>query len=382
MAMTWSLKIGEVKGTGVYVHATFALLLIWAGLSAWSEQHSLVAVADRSLLLFAVFAIVVLHELGHALAGRRYGVKTRDITLLPIGGVARMDRIPRVPSQELMIALAGPAVNLFFAAALMAGLILTGSFRPVDEHTILKGSFAERLMLINFSLLVFNLVPAFPMDGGRVLRALLATRMTYVRATQVAATTGQAIAWFFAAVGLAANPMLVLIALFVWMSAEAESQMVSKTAALAGVSARQAMMTEFGTLEPGDPLRLATAVVLSGPQRDLPVLTAGRMVGLLNRERLLEALRKTPAASVGDIMDRGFHTAEPNEMLSDLLAKLYVPGCRAIPIAEDGRFLGMLTAESLEAFLLFREATQSRTADDAANINSVASARPGPVGGQ
>ncbi|WP_345348415.1 site-2 protease family protein [Candidatus Villigracilis affinis] len=189
--MKWQWKLGKFAGIDVYVHATFLLLIAWVGYSHWLENNNWGEVFSGILFILALFACVVLHEYGHALTARKYGIKTRDITLYPIGGVARLERMPEKPIEELWVALMGPAVNVVIAAGLFAYLYLTSSLVPLSELTMASGSFLERLMTVNITLVLFNLIPAFPMDGGRVLRALLAMRMDYVRATQIAASIGQ-----------------------------------------------------------------------------------------------------------------------------------------------------------------------------------------------
>jgi len=195
--MKWSWKIGKLAGVDLYVHATFLLLLGWVALSYWSAGKSLDAVVSGVGFILALFACVLLHELGHALAARRFGIATRDITLLPIGGLARLERMPEDPRQELWVTLAGPAVNVVIAAALYIWLTLTNGWAPLSQLSVSSGPFLERIMVANVWLVVFNLIPAFPMDGGRVLRALLATRMEYLKATRIAAGLGQGLTFVF-----------------------------------------------------------------------------------------------------------------------------------------------------------------------------------------
>jgi Zn-dependent protease len=223
--MKWSWKLGEFRGIGVYVHATFFILIGFIVLSYWSQGQSLQATLAGVGFILALFACVVLHEFGHALMAAKFGVKTRDITLLPIGGLARLERMPDEPMQELWVALAGPAVNVVIAAALYAWLQLTTSLTPLGQLSVTSGPFLERLMFVNVVLVLFNMLPAFPMDGGRVLRALLANHMEYTRATQIAATVGQAMALVFGFVGFFTNPFLLFIALFVWIGAAQEASM-------------------------------------------------------------------------------------------------------------------------------------------------------------
>lgn len=217
--MRWSWKLGRVADIDVKVHATFLLLLAWVGLSNWFSGRSAGAVVAGLVFVLLLFGCVVLHELGHALTARRFGVRTRDIILLPIGGVARLDHIPSEPRQELWIAAAGPAVNVVITAALFFWLRATGGWVPLPELAMTSGPMLERLAVLNVFLAVFNLLPAFPMDGGRMLRAVLAMRLEYTQATQIAASIGQGLAYVFGFLGLFTNPFLVFIALFVWIGA-------------------------------------------------------------------------------------------------------------------------------------------------------------------
>ena len=223
--MKWSWKIGEFAGIGVYMHATFLLLIGWIALTSLLAGGTAASALQGVLFILLLFACVVAHEYGHALTARRYGIKTRDITLLPIGGVARLERMPDKPLQELWVALAGPAVNVVIAALLFAWLLLSGGLAPLDTLSITGGSLLERLMVVNISLVLFNLIPAFPMDGGRVVRALLALRLEYGRATQIAATLGQGMALLLGLIGLFTNPLLIFTVLFVWIGAAQESGM-------------------------------------------------------------------------------------------------------------------------------------------------------------
>lgn len=251
--MKWSWRIGRLAGIDVYMHATFLILLAWVGISHYRLRQSMADVAGGLGFIVALFAIVVLHELGHALTARRFGIKTRDITLLPIGGVARLERMPDDPKQELLVALAGPAVNVVLAGLLRLVILPAAAIAPVSELQLVGGNFLVKLMWINVSLAVFNLIPAFPMDGGRVLRALLAMRMDYVRATEIASGVGQAVAFGFGLLGLLYNPFLVFIALFVWMGAAAEASSVQMKSALGGIPVSKATISDFRSLLPATP---------------------------------------------------------------------------------------------------------------------------------
>src|SRR5947209_6253661 len=217
--MKWSWKLGRVFGIDVFVHASFLLLIAWLILTSYWDSGDLTSAMMGSLFTIALFVCIILHEFGHALAARRFGIATRDVTVLPIGGLARLERIPEEPRQELAVALAGPLVNLVIAIALYGFLHATGAYQPPFGNGFSDAPFLERLMVSNLFLVGFNLLPAFPMDGGRVLRALLATRFEYGRSTRVAAMLGQTMALFFGVSGVMGNPVLILIAVFVWIGA-------------------------------------------------------------------------------------------------------------------------------------------------------------------
>src|SRR5687768_8976895 len=255
--MSWSWRIGRIAGIDVYMHFTFLILVAWFALSHYGANRDPMEALTGVLFILALFGIIVLHELGHALAARRYGIRTRDITLLPIGGVARLERIPEDPKQELVVAIAGPLVNVVLAAVIYLVLAVDIRLAELTNATRVGGDFLAQMFLVNVMLVFFNMLPAFPMDGGRVLRALLAMRMDYVRATQIAAGIGQAMAIAFAAWGLFApvfgspsNPFLLFIALFVWLGAAGEASMVQLRSALGGIPVMRAMITSFHTLRP------------------------------------------------------------------------------------------------------------------------------------
>lgn len=362
MIMTWSWKLVRIAGIDVYVHATFVMVVAWITLVYWNQSQSLGAVVEGVGFILALFACIVLHEYGHALTARRYGIKTRDITLLPIGGLARLERMPEEPVQELWVALAGPAVNVVIALLLFGWLQVSGPWDSVDRLGVAKGRFIERVMLANVFLAGFNLLPAFPMDGGRALRALLATRMEYTRATQRAALIGQGMAILFGFMGLQGNPMLIFIALFVWIGAGQEASIAQMKSALGGIPVRRAMLTDFRTLTPGSTLGDAADLILTGSQQDFPIVADGHIEGILTRSDLLEALtRSGRSASVRENMRRECPTAEASEMLEAVLARLQGRDCHTIPITERGALIGLVTMDNVGEFLMIQAAERERS---------------------
>lgn len=358
--MKWAWKLGEVSGIGVYVHATFLLLLGWVAMVHWMEGETLGAALAGIAFILALFTCVVLHEFGHALAARKYGIRTRDITLLPIGGVARLERMPDKPLQELWVALAGPMVNLVIAAVLLAWLGFAAAFESLATLGVAGGSFVERLVVVNIWLVLFNMIPAFPMDGGRVLRALLALKMEYTRATQVAAGIGQGVALVFGFIGLFTNPLLLFIALFVWIGASQEASLTQMKSALAGIPVRRAMLSEFHTMEADEPLSHAVELILSGSQKDFPVLRDGRVVGVLTSEALLAALQtRGPDTPVAEALDGQSPVVDSFEMLETVFERLQEGPRHALPVTHDGQLVGLLTTDNIGELLAIQAAMNS-----------------------
>ncbi len=358
--MKWSWKIGAFAGIGVYVHATFFVLIAWVALSHWIQEQSISAAISGTLFILALFGCVVLHEFGHALTAKKYGIKTRDITLLPIGGVARLERMPDDPIQELWVALAGPAVNVVIAAGLALWLQTTAGFAPFRNLSVTGGPFIERLMVLNIGLVVFNMLPAFPMDGGRVLRALLATRLEYTQATDIAATVGQGMALLFGFLGFFTNPFLLFIALFVWIGATQEASVAQIKSSMSGIPMARAMITDFRSLSPSDTLERAIELILAGSQQDFPVEENGRVVGILTRGDLLQALaRDRRGLTVGEVMQQDFQSVDSSEMLETGFIRLQNCQCRTLPVTRNGRLVGLVTTDNLGEFMMIQAALKA-----------------------
>ncbi len=361
--MKWSWKIGRVSGIDLRVHATFPILLVWLALLYYQDTGTVIGAARGVLFTLALFCSVVLHELGHALTGRRFGVPTRDITLLPIGGVARLDHMPEQPRQELWIALAGPAVTVVIAAAIYILLRALGLPVALVEEAaahVERGAFLAQLMWVNVWLAVFNLLPAFPMDGGRVLRAGLALRMDYLRATEIAARLGKWFALLFGIIGLLYSPLLVLIALFVWLAAASESSATQMHTLLGGVNVERVMIRDVRTLASSDTLEAALEHVLQGFQHDFPVVEDGKVVGVLTRAGLLAGLaRHGRDAPVAGSMEASFRTAEPGELVEHAIARLGGSPCHTLPVLSNGQLSGVLTLDNVGEFVMIEAALRS-----------------------
>lgn len=359
--MKWSWRIGKIADIDLYVHVTFVMLVAWLTYTSYAEHHSVREALAGLAFTLCLFGIIVLHELGHALAARHYGIGTQDITLLPIGGVARIDRIPEQPQQELVVALAGPAVNVVLALALFIGLKLDSRLFEVSQAARVGGDFLVQLFWVNVFLAGFNLLPAFPMDGGRVLRALLALRLDYVRATQIAVTVGQCMAALFAVIGFYYNPFLMLIAVFVWFGADQEESLVKLKSALAGIPIQRVMSTRFQQLSPEETVARAAEHVLAGFQQDFPVVDASdRVVGVLPRQDLAAALAANRHATpIGELMQRDFVTAHPRDMLFTAFTRLQECQCRTLPVVDDRQQLvGMVTADAVSEVIMMQQAAR------------------------
>ncbi len=356
--MRWSFRVGSIAGIRIELHVTFVLFVGWIAVAQGILTRSPERAVTSLALILLVFACVLLHELGHALAARRYGVRTREIVLLPIGGIARLERMPEKPVQEIVVALAGPAVNVAIAALVWLWLVLTGSAPGLGT---LGAGIPQSLLAVNVLMVAFNLIPAFPMDGGRVLRATLALRMPFLKATRIAATVGQAFALLFAIVGFFYNPILMLIALFVFLAAGEEHALVRTRASLSGLPVRAAMLTEFESLEVGDTLQVAVDRLMAGSQQDFPVTIAGTPVGVLTRAELLEALQRSgPATPVAQALTPDQPLAEAGEPLDEALQRMRSSRRSAIPVVHGGKLVGLVTLENVTELMLVRQALRRR----------------------
>ncbi len=359
--MAWSFPIARIFGTELRVHVTFFLLLAWIGLVYYRQDGMEAAIAGM-LFILALFACVVAHEFGHAFAARRYGIRTPDVTLLPIGGMARLERMPEKPSEEIVVALAGPAVSI--AIALVLYLLLDARFDPASLETLDDpgGEFLARLAAVNLFLVIFNLIPAFPMDGGRVLRALLATRLPRSRATRIAADIGKGFAFLLGFLGLLGNPMLIFIAIFVYVAASAEAQQTELQEVSRNINVRDAMITSYEALPEHATLGDAADALLRTTQVEFPMLaTDGRLLGFVTRNAMIAALREAGIDAPARVaLHVEIPRARPGDRLDRVLQALQQSRAPAIAVMDGSdRLIGYITAENIGELVIL-EASAGR----------------------
>lgn len=345
--MKWSFRLARIAGIDVRVHATFFLLLAWFGFSYY-EAGGYGAMLAGLMFIVLLFGCVLLHEFGHAMAARAYGINTPDITLLPIGGLARLERMPDKPSQELVVALAGPAVNVVIALGLF--LVLGRSFNFGDIQDAGGGDVLAKLLAINVFLVVFNMLPAFPMDGGRVLRALLATRIKHAQATRIAAVVGQTMAVLFAIWGFfEGNPFLIFIAVFVFMGAQGEASFAAYKEIVDETKVASIMHPPEAVLSTGMTVSEAVQVAMRGRGSVLPVVDGSmHLVGVVAASDLGQALRDFPAGVIAPLVHRNAGVFRAADSLAGILGPLQASAQEAFPVVNDaGQLVGILTREDV-----------------------------------
>lgn len=349
--MGWSLRIGRIAGTDIRLHVTFLLFLVWIGFADYLAGGAAAAIDSVSFIAL-VFLCVTLHEFGHIGMARRFGIKTPSVVLTPIGGIASLERIPEEPRQELLVAIAGPLVNVGIALLLMAGFGL--SLDGLLSLDLEQSSLAERLLLVNVTLVAFNLIPAFPMDGGRVLRAVLAMWLGGQRATAIAARIGQGFAALFVMLGLFFNPLLVLIGVFIYFAAAAEAQSAAFTGFATRLTVKDAMEPAAIILNETDRLSAAIDALLASPQKEFPVRGAdGRATGLLDRDAMIFALRRHgEAAPVSSAM----RPAQPllmGQPLAQAFGSMRNRGASAEVVVDGrGQIAGVLSSENVAEMMM------------------------------
>ena len=353
--MQWSFKLGKIFGIQFQIHVTFLILLVFiflAGLKRGQEQAVL-----GVLFICAIFACVLIHEIGHSLIARRFGIEAKSITLLPIGGVATMEEIPEKPMQEIAISAVGPFINLAIAGILY---LFIGTWSGIITPNLYPDSIRDmftRLIGINIMLAVFNLIPAFPMDGGRVLRGILSLKMGFMRATTTAVFIGQGFSMFFIFYGLFFNWWLSLIGIFLFMGAGGEKQHVMLQSVLHRVPAGEVMATDFHRLRPDDSLSRALEHIYHGCQQDFPVVGSKGIEGVLTRMDILSVIHeKGTNVPVSEVMDRQYHYVDPKTPLDEVYQFLLSHNKTTMPVLENAQLKGMLSLDGISRYLMIQAA--------------------------
>jgi len=347
--MKWSFKIGSIFGIPVRIHITFLLLLFFV---AVNPHKGLLGGLVGVVFIILVFIGVLLHELGHSLVARHFGESVHDIVLLPIGGVSRME-IPQDPRQEILVAVSGPVVSLILAMFFLILSLLFGYSLGFGSFIKAESRILVELFYVNLMLAIFNLIPAFPMDGGRILRGILALRMEPVRATRIAVGVGQVLAVVMFFIGIFFNWWLALIAIFLYFGAETEEQGTILRQVFHRVPVRALMLEDFQSLKPEDTLSQVLEIICHSAQEDFPVLDDGRLVGVLPKSIIFRALREMPPETrVEEIMVKDFFQAEPDMPLDRALKELAENKAGVVPVVEAGKLVGILTLDQIAKYQL------------------------------
>lgn len=351
------LSLGRAFGIPIAIHWTFILIILYIVIIHVIRGSKSIDIFYAVIFVLCIFACVVLHELGHALAARRYGISTRSITLLPIGGVASLEKIPEEPKQELVVSAAGPLVNLLIAIIIYIYLSITGNITySIDELTVINASnFIYYLMAVNLMLIVFNMIPAFPMDGGRIFRAFLSFYMPREKATHIAMMTGSFFAIIFVFLGLISNPFLILIAVFVFLGARAEYDMVRSSTLLADFKVKDIVFRKFKSLQPDNSMQEAVDALLSGQDHRFLVMQDGKLQGVITKRDILKAIaEKGMQAKVKDAMSKNVKTLSSENSLKEVYELIKTSQYSFFPVIDDNKLAGVLEKDNLLEFISIR----------------------------
>lgn len=364
--MNGSLQLGRIAGIRVQVHWTFWFLILFVIFMVLARGGNVEEILWSTAFILALFACIVLHEFGHAFTARAYDIETRSITLLPIGGVANLVEIPEQPRAEFLVAIAGPAVNV--AIALMIYLLAPmEAYLNQDPETLQEElsvisahNFMFYLFFANLFIVAFNLIPAFPLDGGRMARALFSVKMGRVRATRAAAALGKFLAIGLFVIGLFYNFILALIAVFIYFGAESENMMVLQLNLLEGYKVKDAMITHFTVLKPDDTLDDVIKTILKTTERDFVVASENAVQGIVFMSDLSESIRNLGrGARVEEIMNGNFTSLKPDDPLTDAYRKIRRGQDNFFPVVENSELTGVVDTNNIEEFLKFRASFDS-----------------------
>lgn len=343
--MKWSFKIGTVFGIPIRVHFTFILLLLFVGISA--SRGDFFRGIQGMIFVISIFGCVVIHEITHSVLAKYFGIGVKEIVLLPIGGVSQIEELPSEPRKEIIISIAGPLVS--FLLALIFYFLARGSYLRTADIILSSANFWAKLFWINLILGIFNLIPAFPMDGGRVLRSLFAFRLNYLKATRIAVGVGQFIAILLFFFGIFYNLWLALIAMFIYIGAESEEKSTELKTAISHIPVKKAMIEDIETLKSSDTFKETIRKSCHSLQKDFPVIERGRVVGIVLQEKLLSALPDYPLdTKIEEIMLKDFISVSERELLNSAFKKMTESGISTLVVLDkEEKLKGLISLEQI-----------------------------------
>ncbi|MEX0813635.1 MAG: site-2 protease family protein [Chitinophagales bacterium] len=357
--MKGSLKLGRIAGINVFVHWTFSLLLLFIIFTNIREGYNAIQVLWSLFFILSIFVTVVLHELGHALTAKKFNINTKDITLLPIGGLARLESIPEKPREEWLVAIAGPLVNLAiaFAVYFFVHIPEPDQMEAFVADGINGQNFLFLFFMVNIWLSIFNLLPVFPMDGGRIFRATLSHFINRVKATKIATRLGQLLALGFVIGGFYVNPFLIFIGLFIMFGAQAELNMVSTRYLLKDSSIGKITMQQYETLKTDDTISVAVQKLLNGTAKSFLVLENEKPIATLNRDAMIKALSESGKDTpIQDIMDTELLSFDANTPIEKVYKSMTEKGQELALIKDSENYIGVVDSENISEYIMVKNA--------------------------
>ena len=364
-SMKYSLYLGRISGIKISVHWTFLILIFWIVFANMRTGSNAEEIMWSIAFVLAIFACVILHELGHALMAQRFKIKTREISILPIGGVAQLESVPEKPKEELLVALAGPAVNVVIAGILYPFVSMNRDMAELQTLSrIGPENFFISLMTVNLWLALFNLIPAFPMDGGRVLRALLGFKLSHAKATNIAASVGQVLAMVFVFLGFFTNPFLIFIGFFIFLGAQSEAIYARSKFMLQGYRVSDVLMEDIPVMDNNTSVGDAASKLLNSQNKNFVVTREGKAVGTLSREQIIKALGERGSnVAVDDVMDDKVITLSPEMPLEEAWQLLQQNRKPLMLVMADGQLTGVVDDENMAEFILIQTATKNNNTE-------------------
>lgn len=356
--MKWSLYSGKIFGIKIFIHWTFLILIGWVVMNGVRAELGTAGIFYSVFFTLTIFLCVVLHELGHAVVGKKFDIITRDIILLPIGGMARMESLPDKPLHEFLIAIAGPLVNFVIALLLYFALSINGNLTQLQDFSQITGdNFLPLLLTVNITIGVFNLIPAFPMDGGRILRSLLSFKLPPYKATRIASLTGQFLAVGFIFLGFFYNPFLILIGAFIFLGAQAELEYSRANSVLSGYTVKDVIMTKYYTIDANEQLDNAVKLLLDVQVKDFLVTENNKVVGTLGSNEILRSLAtKGGQATIREAMQPNVSFLHPDMPLTEVLKRRGDKNASLMPVSENNHIAGVVDFDNIFEFILVKEA--------------------------